>query len=90
VAGAIQKETYLGILKELGFEDLTLQKEKPITIPADILDKYLDESGVAAFQQGKTGIFSITVFGRKPGGEEPVQPLSSNVSADCQPGSGCC
>src|SRR5699024_1496081 len=37
VAGAIQKNTYLGFIQELGFEEITLQKEKPITIPEDIL-----------------------------------------------------
>ena len=91
VAGAIQKDTYLAHLADLGFEDLTLQKEKPISIPADILSQYLDPAGIAAFQKGKTGIFSITVFGRKPGGSAEVQPVSSaEASADCRPGSGCC
>ncbi len=30
VASAIDKEEYLGYIKETGFENITLQKEKPI------------------------------------------------------------
>ncbi len=66
VAGAIQKEEYLGHIRELGFEDLRIQKEKPIVLPDDILDRYLSDSEVEAFKNGSTGIYSITVFARKP------------------------
>ena len=41
VAGAIQKEDYLGYIKDAGFQNIMLQKEKPISIPDDILSKYL-------------------------------------------------
>ena len=41
VAGAIQKEVYLELIKTNGFSDITIQKEKPITIPDDILKNYL-------------------------------------------------
>lgn len=67
VAGAIQKEEYLGYIHDLGFEEVVIQKEKPINIPDDILKKYLDEQELVAFKFGTTGIYSITVFGKKPG-----------------------
>lgn len=76
VSGAIQKETYLQLITESGFESITLQKEKRIIIPDDILSNYLSAEEIAAFKQSNTGIFSITVFARKPD--------------CCTPGSGCC
>lgn len=65
VSGAIQKEVYLELIKVNGFRDITLQKEKPIIIPDDILRKYLDEDALRSFKAGNTGIFSITVYAQK-------------------------
>ena len=44
VSGAIPKAQYLEKIKEAGFAEITIRKEKPIIIPDDILEKYLDES----------------------------------------------
>src|SRR5690606_30581592 len=65
VAGAIQKEEYLGYVMELGFEGISIQKEKAIVIPKDILKKYLSEAEIENFNKGGSGIFSITVFAQK-------------------------
>lgn len=94
VAGAIQKESYLGYIEELGFENITLQKEKPIVIPDDILGRYLNKEEIEEFKNGSTGIYSITVFAQKPGGEEKkfksVVTERSSSGSGCAPGSGCC
>lgn len=81
VSGAIQKEVYLELIQTNGFQDIVIQKEKPIIIPDDILSQYLDEEGLRAFRSGATGIYSITVFARKP---------IEKANACCPPGSGCC
>ena len=75
VSGAIQKEVYLEMITNAGFRNITLQKEKAIHIPDDILKNYLDEKSLDDFRSGSTGIFSITVYGEKP-------------AACCDPG--CC
>lgn len=75
VAGAIQKQVYLELIQQNGFKNITLQKEKPIIIPDDILKNYLNEEELSQFKKGTTGIFSITVYAEKPG---------------CVPGGGCC
>lgn len=97
VAGAIQKDTYLGYIRETGFEEVTVQKEKTIVIPDDILGRYLSESEIDDFKTRSTGIYSITVFARKPGGhnadtkDTPQQSVSvTNSGPACKPGSGCC
>ncbi|HEY5369725.1 MAG TPA: arsenite methyltransferase [Hanamia sp.] len=66
VSGAIQKEVYMELIKANGFSNITLQKEKPINVPDDILRNYLNEKQLAEFKAGNTGIFSITVYAEKP------------------------
>lgn len=66
VSGAIQKDVYLELVKANGFDNITIQKEKPIIIPDDILKKYLNEEQLNNFKSGNTGIFSITVYAEKP------------------------
>jgi ubiquinone/menaquinone biosynthesis C-methylase UbiE len=88
VAGAIQKETYLDFIHRAGFEEVTIQKEKPIVIPKSILGKYLSVKEMENFEKGFTGIFSITVFAQKPGSAvKKTQDLedfsSSNNKACC-------
>jgi SAM-dependent methyltransferase len=79
VSGAIQKEEYLQIIREAGFDNVTVQKEKAIQVPDEILQDYLDAEGIKAFRESNTGIFSITVYGDKP-----------LETACCTPGAGCC
>lgn len=66
VAGALQKETYLSLIEQTGFSAITIQKEKAIDLPADILQHYLNESEIQAFKNSGTGIYSVTVFAQKP------------------------
>lgn len=79
VAGAIQKEVYLELIQANGFTNITIQKEKPIIIPDDILINYLSTNEIQQLKLGSTGIFSITVYAEKP--------LNEKV---CVPGAGCC
>lgn len=77
ISGAIQKEDYLALIQANGFTNITLQKEKAIVVPDDILNQYLGAEDIAAFKNSGTGIYSITVFAKKP-------------DACCTPGGGCC
>lgn len=75
VSGAIQSDEYLRLLRETGFEEISVRKEKTITLPDEILSKYLTESKIINYKEGNFGIYSITVYGRVP---------------ECSPGGGCC
>lgn len=66
VSGAVQKETYLELIRVNGFSNIGIQKEKVISIPDDILMNYLTEEELKNFKDGDTGIFSITVYAEKP------------------------
>jgi arsenite methyltransferase len=75
VSGAIQKQDYLDLVIKNGFTGLTLQKEKKILIPDDILTNYLNEEEISEFKNSGAGIYSITVFAEKPA---------------CDPAKNCC
>ena len=95
VAGAIQKTEYLKYIETAGFKNVLIQKEKTITIPDDILSKYLSESDQQELKTGKTGIFSITVYAEKPGGftKREIHHEATEVQAEvkcCGPDSSCC
>lgn len=66
VSGAIQKDEYLSLIKDNGFINITIQKEKPIHIPDDILKNYLNHEELLAFKSGVDAIVSITVYAEKP------------------------
>lgn len=81
VSGAIQKESYLEIVDEAGFANIKVQKDKPITIPDDILSEYLRESEVLEYKNSNTRIASITIYAEKP---------AKDGRNCCEPGSSCC
>lgn len=76
VSGAIQKDDYLQLIDKCGFENKVVQKEKPIVIPDDILKSYVNDEDIALMKNKEIGIFSVTVFAKKP--------------VNCQPDKGCC
>jgi SAM-dependent methyltransferase len=65
VSGAIQKEEYIEVIRNAGFVDIKVQKEKIIEIPDYTLLSFLKKDELAEFKNSNVGIFSITVFGRK-------------------------
>lgn len=79
VAGALQKADYLNIIYNSGFEQVTVQKEKLITIPDDILLHYLSKAEIDTYKNSGNGIYSITVYAAKP-----------KENKTCTPGGGCC
>lgn len=79
VSGAIQKLVYLELIEAEGFKNITLQKDKPIIIPDDILSNHLSAEEIQAYKIGNTKISSITVYAEKPAVEK---------TACCEPG--CC
>jgi arsenite methyltransferase len=66
VSGAIQKQAYLKLIDVTGFKNVTLQKEKAIHVPDDILSQYLNAEEIQAFRNSGTGIVSVTVYAEKP------------------------
>src|SRR5450755_2291879 len=65
VAGAIQKQAYIELIEINGFQNIVIQKEKPIIVPDDILNNYLSDDEIKQFKNSGTGIYSVTVFAEK-------------------------
>jgi arsenite methyltransferase len=65
VSGAIPMDEYLEIIKQSGFKNIEVHKQRIIDIPDNILKIYLEENELQNFRQGDAGIFSITVSGKK-------------------------
>jgi arsenite methyltransferase len=66
ISGAIQKQVYLELIEQNGFVNTSVQKEKQIIIPNDILSNYLSPEEMEKFSESSTGIFSVTVYAEKP------------------------
>ena len=66
ISGAVQKEEYLQIIKSAGFTNLTIQKDRKIDIPGEILSQFLSTDQIQNYKQSHVGIFSITVYAEKP------------------------
>ena len=81
VSGAIQKSDYMNIISEAGFTNISIQKEKNIVIPDEILSEYLTTEEISEYKTSTTKILSITVFASRP---------SKDDRNCCDPGSGCC
>jgi arsenite methyltransferase len=66
VAGALQMDAYLNIIKIQGFKNVSVNKQKVIDIPTLILSEYLSDDEIAEFIKSKSRIYSITVSAEKP------------------------
>lgn len=74
ISGAIQKDDYVNIIKTTGFVNVTVQKEKKITIPDEILSVYLNQEEFNKYGSGELGIYSVTVYGEKPELQKTGEP----------------
>jgi ubiquinone/menaquinone biosynthesis C-methylase UbiE len=66
VGGAVKKEEYLNLIKQTGFENVTVQKEKAFTLPDEVLLKYISKEELAGLRSSGTKILSINVYAEKP------------------------
>jgi SAM-dependent methyltransferase len=65
IAGSIQKNAYIDLIKEAGFKNIKIQKEKKILIPQEILATYLSPDDLQIYNKQEAGITSITVYAEK-------------------------
>ncbi|MBE0644901.1 MAG: arsenite methyltransferase [Bacteroidetes bacterium] len=66
VSGAEQRERYLDYIREAGFVDVTIPKEKPIVIPDDVLQGELASFPPEQRTMGSARLVSVTVRAVKP------------------------
>ena len=66
ISGAVQRDEYLRIINDAGFVNITVQKERKIDIPNEILIRHLSLEQLREFKRNRVGIFSVTVYADKP------------------------
>lgn len=66
IAGAMQKNDYLQLISAAGFQNITVQKEKKIIVPDDILKNYLTPEEIKWYHEKQPAVLSITVYAEKP------------------------
>ena len=65
VSGAMQMQEYLDVIKNAGFSNIQVHKQRKLEIPEEIVRLYMSENEMAGFTSGNTGLFSITVSASK-------------------------
>ncbi len=65
VAGAMQREAYLGALQEAGFAEVEVVKGRVIDIPDEALQQVLGPAEREALRQSGSAVLSVTVYGVK-------------------------
>lgn len=79
VSGAIKKSDYLELLSDTGFVNITVQKEKQIVLPDEVLSAFLSAEQLKEFKEKGSGVYSITVYAERP-----------EADCGCGPQAKCC
>lgn len=66
VAGAVDEVDYLAGLASAGFEGVEVRKAREVEVPDAALAGVLSADETAALRASGAGLWSVTVFGRKP------------------------
>lgn len=65
VSGALRKEVQLEIIKELGFAEVEIKKERVIDVPDELMLKYVSKEQLEDFKKSGVKILSATFVARK-------------------------
>jgi arsenite methyltransferase len=65
VSGAIQKDVYLQLLRESGFQNVEVVRSQRTDLPDNMLLQYLTQKEVDEYRESGAGVFSVTVYGEK-------------------------
>lgn len=66
VAGAIEQDDYLTLLKKVGFEEISVVKSRLIQLPDELLSDHLTAEEIAEYRNSINALVSATVYGIKP------------------------
>lgn len=65
VSGASENGSYLGVIKNVGFKNIEIKKERRIELPDELLLQHLNEDELQEYRASGAGIYSITVYANK-------------------------
>ena len=67
VAGALDRDDYLDIIRETGFAAIEVRSSKRLDLPDEYLVPHIGVAGLAAYRSSGAAVLSITVIGVRPG-----------------------
>lgn len=65
VAGAIDLDDYLKIIKDAGFGQVIIQRQKTANVPEPVMLEYISREELEDYRKSGRGIFSVTVYAEK-------------------------
>lgn len=65
IGGALPMDDYLNAIRDVGFTEVAIAKERLIELPDDVLQPHLSEDELVTFRASETGVLSVTVLGTK-------------------------
>ncbi|MBS1636423.1 MAG: arsenite methyltransferase [Bacteroidetes bacterium] len=66
VSGALEKNAYLQVIKDTGFEYVSVLKQHDIVLPDEVLLQFINKEEIEAYRKNTSAIVSITINGQKP------------------------
>lgn len=66
VSGALQKNEYLTVIENAGFQNLEIRKEHEINLPDSLLLQFISEEELKTYRMKKSAIISITINAKRP------------------------
>jgi len=65
VSGALEKTAYLDIIKQAGFKNVSVVKERLYNLPDDLILQFVGPTELKAYRESGNSILSITVYADK-------------------------
>ncbi len=65
ISGALEKEDYLKVIKEAGFKNITITKEREIEVPDNVFLQYVTPAELQEFKASENAIISLGVYADK-------------------------
>ena len=65
ISGALNKSDYLQAIKNAGFNNVQVVKERQIQLPDELLLQHISTEELDVYRNSKSAVLSITVFGKK-------------------------
>jgi len=65
VAGALEKSDYINSIREAGFRNIEIVKEREINLPDNLLLKFISKNELNEYRESKSAVLSITVYADK-------------------------
>ena len=59
---------YLNIIEQAGFNKITIQSERVISLPDEFLKKYLSEKEIKEYKDSNVQLISLNINAEKPNG----------------------